>query len=68
MVNLADEDLGLLTDAITKVAKSSLKGISKKNLWLTNQLVEHINQLTEAINKVKATVEVEDYGVDPSSH
>ena len=33
---------------------------------LTDQLDEHVSQLKEAINKFKATIEAETYGMDPS--
>ena len=65
-VSLAQDDISLLCDAIADVAKSSLKGVSKKQLQLTSELAEHVNQLIEAINKVKATFKAETYGVDPS--
>ena len=65
-VSLAQDDISLLCDAIAEVAKSSLKGVSKKQLQLTSELAEHVNQLIEAINKVKATFKAETYGVDPS--
>ena len=58
--------MNLLSEVITKVAQSSLKGIGKKQMRLTNKLVEHINTLTEAINEVQNTVEADTYGVDPS--
>ena len=58
--------MSLLSDAIAKVAKSSLKGIGKKQLWLTEKQAEHINMLIEAINEVRHTVEAETYDMDPS--
>ena len=66
MINLADEDKNLFSNSIAEVAKSILKGISKKHIRLTKKITEHVNQLTEAVNEVKATVEAETYGVDPS--
>ena len=50
--NLDENDISLLSDAITEVSKSRLKGISKKKLQLTKKLEDHINDLTEAINKI----------------
>ena len=64
--NLANEDINLLSDSIAEVAKYSLKGISKKHLQLTNNIIEHMNQLIEAVNEAKATIKDETYGVDPS--
>ena len=66
MVNLADKDINWFSNSIAEVAKSILKWISKKQLQLTNKLTKHINQLIEAINKFKATIEAETYGMDPS--
>ena len=65
-VSLAQDDISLLCDAIAEVAKFSLKGVRKKQLQLTSELAEHVNQLIEAINKVKATFKAETYGVNPS--
>ena len=65
-VSFDEEDMSLRFEAITEVAQSSLKGIGKKQLRLTNKLAEHINTLTEAINEVQHTVEAEPYSMVPN--
>ena len=66
LISLAKDDIRLLSDAITKIAWSNLKGIGKRKLRLTNQLEEHVNTLTEAINEVWHTVEADTYYLDPN--
>ena len=50
----------------TEVTKSIFKNLSKKQLRLNDKLADHINQLTDALNEVKRTIEAETYGVDPN--
>ena len=66
LISLAKDDIRFLSDAVTKVAWSNLKGIGKRQLQLTNQLEEHVNTLTEAINEVQNTIEAKTYNVDPN--
>ena len=65
-INLSKEDISFLLEEIAKVAKSILKGLSKKQLHLNHKLADHINTMTKAINEVKRIVEADTYSVDPN--
>ena len=51
-VSINEEYISFLFEVITEVSQSSLKGIGRKKMRLTNKMEEHINALTDAINEV----------------
>ena len=63
---LDKEDIGFLADAVIEVEKTILEGLSTQQMQVAKKFIEHVNKLTEVINKVKNTVESETYDIDPS--
>ena len=48
------------------VAQDNLASLRMQQLNIASQVEGHLNKLVEAIQDVKATIEAETYGVDPS--
>ena len=65
IINLVEEEIGLLADVVAELVQTIFKGISKQHMRLTNKLTEHVNKLIEAINEVHTTFKAEMYSVDP---
>ena len=64
-MNIAEEDMNLLREAIAKVAKSTLGNITRKQTnWMTS-LSAQVTRLEEYVIEVCNTMQDETYGVDP---
>ena len=55
-----------LDNAVAKVTQDNLASLRTQQINIATQVEGHLNKLIKAIQDVKATVEADTYGVDPS--
>ena len=53
-------------DVVAKFVQDNITSLRMQQLHIATQVEGHLNKLIEAIQDVKATVEAETYGIDPS--
>ena len=63
-MGIVDEDLTLLSDAVTEVAEKILGNIVRKQTNWMASITMKVNQLAETIIEVRDTIHAETYGVD----
>ena len=63
---MTEEDIHTVAEAVAAVARNSLATLRMQQESVVDQVLKNLNQLVEAINDFKATVEDETYGMDPS--
>ena len=56
----------MLEDVVAKVTKDSLPVQKTQEVNIADQVGNHLTKLVDTINEVKAIVEAETYGMDPS--
>ena len=66
MNTLNEDDLQELANVVAKVTQDNFASLNMQQVNIATQVEGHLNKLIEPIQDVKAIVEVETYGVDPS--
>ena len=61
---IVDEDLTLLTEAVTEVAKKTLGKLTRRQNNWKSSITTKVNQLGETVAEVCNTMQVEIYGVE----
>ena len=63
---MTEDDLQELVDTVAKVTQDNLATLRMRQLNIATQFECHLNKFIEAIQDVKAIMEAETYGIDPS--